>query len=99
MMTFALLLRLVQVQLARTLRLPLPRMLIALQIGARRHVRRHLVARRRRRTRPKRVARVSFKLLGQVILDSPAVSAMRITALHERTLEFLASILPNVTHR
>jgi len=66
-MAFALLFRLIQVQLARTLRLSLACMLVVRDIDFVRHVTRHLVAGLRRRTAAQWVPNVLLEFLVQLL--------------------------------
>jgi hypothetical protein len=97
-MSFALLLGLVEIQLARTLRLTLSRMLIARQIRAPRHVHRHPITRSSRRTVAQRMTRLRLELFGYVVLDTTAVPAMRIVTLSLLFLKTLALLLSKVGH-
>src|SRR4051812_22381695 len=97
-MSFLLLLRLIEIQLARTLRLALSRMLSAGKVGAGRHIRRHLALARRSRPLAERMPGLRLELLCRMLLCAAAVTAVRIAAFLERLLELFAAVLPIVTH-
>jgi hypothetical protein len=96
--SFALLFRLIEIQFARTLGLALSRVLIALQIGVRGHVIRHLSTWRRRRPLTKWVPGLRLELACNVLLSSPAAPPMRVAALCRIRLETVAFVLTMVCH-
>src|SRR5579872_1921922 len=94
-----LLLRLVERQLARALRLSLPRVLIVREVGIARHVATHGRAGARPRHAAQRMPGLRLELLGQVVFRPPAAPAVRISALAQRLLEPITLVLSKVGHR
>jgi hypothetical protein len=92
------LLRLIQPQLARALRLAFSRVLGALKVGVVWCVGGRASA-ARIRAAAKRATGLCLELFGEFALRASPATAMRITSLGDRLLEFVASVLSMVGHR
>src|SRR5215216_6226110 len=95
---FSLLLRLIEILLARALRLSFPGVLLALKVGLLRHIRRHVISRRIWPRCPERMTGLCLELLGNVVLRPTAATAMGMASLGQLLLELIAAILPDVAH-
>src|SRR6185503_13135130 len=93
-----LLFRLIEVALARTLRLSLSRMLIPPQIDARRQIAGELIAALVARGLPQRMPGLRLELLRNVVLGAATAATVRIAPLIQLLPELVAAVLPEVAH-